>query len=184
MHEIHAHAHLKYGFLNCSNTGMAYFCYSGEWARNFQFKPSKWWNNVGVQTFCDSIRARCASIWHGHSGFTLRRDGHYQSGTWYIFYILCVERTDNPFVGPSEMTFGLTNGGKVLKVIPHTVISANQKADVFVSLFLFQSFKDSFVSSCQWTWQNELCAHAILNEACFLEFVRAYDVISSALSIR
>jgi len=43
---------------------------------------------------------------------------------------------DNPFVGPTEITFGLTKFGKLLNDVPHNVISANQKAESFVYRWL------------------------------------------------
>jgi len=61
------------------------------------------------------------------------------------------------------MMFGLTKGGKLLNVIMHKVIWANQKAKSFV---------------CLW-----LCAHAVFNITRFLALVGASDIVSGILSI-
>ena len=64
--------------------------------------------------------------------------------------------TNNPFVGPSETTFGPNKRRKITK---HYNILANQKTE-------------SFAFHCQH-------AHAVFDEMCFLAFVSAFDVISN-----
>ena len=67
------------------------------------------------------------------------------------------------FVGPSEMTFCPTKGGKLYKVIMHRVIWANQKTESFVYCWLH--------------------AHAAFDITCVPAFVGGWDVISSVLTI-
>ena len=78
-------------------------------------------------------------------------------------WLLINWRNYNPYVRPSEITFGPTKGRKLRNVITY-VIWANQNTE-------------SFVYSC-------LCAHALFDVTCFPTFVRAQDVISSVLLIR
>jgi len=70
----------------------------------------------------------------------------------YIFYailLLTSWRIDNLFVGPSEITFGQTNGGKLRNAIMHQVIWDNQKTDYFV-------YRSVLVTHTCNAWRNKL----------------------------
>ena len=72
---------------------------------------------------------------------------------------------DNPFVGPSEMTFDPTKGGTLRNFLTHNLILANQKSEYFMNMY-------------RW-----LRAHTMIDVTCVPAFVGTPDILSRVLSI-